>query len=214
MFTGIVEELGSVREITRKESTLELTLQAEKVTQGIKLGDSISVNGVCLTVTHQLNNRFSMDVMPETFHHTSLKMLQSQSTVNLERALHANGRFGGHFVTGHVDGIGTILKKTAEENAIAIEISVPKYVKKFLMLKGSVAVDGVSLTVFGTSTDTLKISIIPHTANETVLGSKAAGDVVNLEADMLAKYLYGFVYPKEAEAVSNISKQFLSDNGF
>ncbi|MBN8200082.1 riboflavin synthase [Bacillus sp. NTK034] len=216
MFTGIIEELGTVKKVVQQGKAMKLTIQASKVLSDVQLGDSISVNGVCLTVTEYARNEFSADVMPETFKSTSLSAIKERTKVNLERAMSANGRFGGHFVTGHVDGTGQIIKKTASENAIYIQISVPSALSHLLIMKGSIAVDGISLTVFGNGDNTVTVSIIPHTASETVLGFKAAGDIVNLEFDMLAKYLYSFMNrqqestsPKEA-----ISERFLKENGF
>lgn len=213
MFTGIVEELGTVENIGQAGQTLHLTIQAETIMSDMKLGDSIAINGVCLTVTSLTSNAFTLDVMPETFHATSLKMLGERSQVNLERSVQANGRFGGHFVTGHVDSTGHILKKATEENAIVIDISVPEELEKFLLLKGSIAVDGISLTVFGIEKQVLTISIIPHTAAETTLTMKSVGDVVNLETDMLAKYLYQFMQRNE-KATTELTEQFLRENGF
>lgn len=194
MFTGIVEELGTIEKISQLNRTLELTVSASEVTKDMKLGDSIAVNGVCLTVTDFSEDYFTMDVMPETFHHTSLSLLKHQSSINLERALRADDRFGGHFVSGHVDGVGEVINKTKAENAIEIQISLSADLAKFVLMKGSIAIDGVSLTVFGIENNILTISIIPHTAKETVLGSIDVGDIVNVEADMLAKHLHAFVH--------------------
>src|SRR5699024_7546186 len=194
MFTGIVEELGTIEKISQLNRTLELTVSASEVTKDMKLGDSIAVNGVCLTVTDFSEDYFTMDVMPETFHHTSLSLLKHQSSINLERALLADDRFGGHFVSGHVDGVGEVINKTKAENAIEIQISLSADLAKFVLMKGSIAIDGVSLTVFGIENNILTISIIPHTAKETVLGSIDGGDIVNVEADMLAKHLHAFLH--------------------
>ena len=194
MFTGIVEELGTIKKISQLNRTLELTVSASEVTKDMKLGDSIAVNGVCLTVTDFSEDYFTMDVMPETFHYTSLSLLKHQSSINLERALRADDRFGGHFVSGHVDGVGEVINKTKAENAIEIQISLSADLAKFVLMKGSIAIDGVSLTVFGIENNILTISIIPHTAKETVLGSIDVGDIVNVEADMLAKHLHAFVH--------------------
>ncbi|WP_026584249.1 riboflavin synthase [Bacillus sp. J33] len=216
MFTGIIEELGTVKKVVQQGKAMKLTIQATKILSDLHLGDSIAVNGVCLTVTEFTKEEFSADVMPETFKSTSLSAIKERTKVNLERAMSANGRFGGHFVTGHVDGTGQILKKTASENAIYIQISVPAELTHLLIMKGSIAVDGISLTVFGNEENTVTVSIIPHTASETVLGFKSVGDIVNLEFDMLAKYLYSFMN-KQKENVSpakGISEQFLQENGF
>ncbi|MGN7178973.1 riboflavin synthase subunit alpha [Paenibacillus sp. FSL R5-0490] len=217
MFTGIIEELGTVKKVVQQGKAMKLTIQASKVLSDVQLGDSISVNGVCLTVTEFAKNEFSADVMPETFKSTSLSAIKERTKVNLERAMSANGRFGGHFVTGHVDGTGQILKKTSSENAIYIQISVPAALSHLLIMKGSVAVDGISLTVFGNEDNTVTVSIIPHTASETVLGFKTVGDIVNLEFDMLAKYLYSFMNRQQQENTppkEGISEGFLKENGF
>lgn len=215
MFTGIVEELGVVKKIQQKGHTLVLKIGAEKIMDDIHLGDSIAVNGVCLTVTNFSNNEFEADAMPETFHHTSLSSLKEGSTVNLERAMAANGRFGGHFVSGHVDGIGKIRKKNRVENAVLIEIEIPDTYSHLVIERGSIAIDGTSLTIFQTSSDSVTVSLIPHTAKETVLGLKRVGDIVNLEFDIMAKYFYSFLQKQQAEEKENrITIDFLRENGF
>src|SRR5699024_254001 len=194
MFTGIVEEQGSIKKISQLNRALELTVSASEVTKDMKLGDSIAVNGVCLTATDFSEDYFTMDDMPETFHHTSLSFLQHQSSINLERALRADDRFGGHCVTGHVDGVGEEIDKKKTDHAIELQIALSADLAKFVLMKGSIAIDGVSLTVFCIENNILTISIIPHTAKETVLGSLDVGDIVNVEADMLAKHLHAFVH--------------------
>lgn len=216
MFTGIIEELGTVQQIIEKGNTLLLGIGCKKILEDVKLGDSIAVNGVCLTVTEFDNRAFYADVMPETFKSTSLSQLKTGSKVNLERAMSANGRFGGHFVSGHVDGTGTILKREPKENAIYIQFSIPEEFQHFALLKGSIAVDGTSLTIFHKTADTVTVSIIPHTAKETVLGMKKPGDLVNIEFDMIGKYLFSFFQRKEEQSKSNgnITMDFLKENGF
>lgn len=196
MFTGIIEETGCVKEIKRSAQTLELKMEASVVMKNIQLGDSIAVNGICLTVTDFSENYFAVDVMPETFQTTSLAQLTENAFINLERSMSADGRFGGHFVTGHVDGIGEVRQKTIKENAILFAIAVPEHLSIYLMTKGSISIDGVSLTIFGCDETSVSLSIIPHTAKATVLGEKQIGDTVNLEIDMMAKYLYTFVHAK------------------
>src|SRR5699024_7225568 len=159
----------------------------------MKLGDSIAVNGVCLTVTDFSEDYFTMDVMPETFHHTSLSLLKHQSSINLERALRADDRFGGHFVSGHVDGIGEVINKAKTENAIEIQISLSADSAKFVLMKGSIAIDGVSLTVFAIENNILTISITPHTPTQTTLGSLDVADTVHQDADMLPQPLHASV---------------------
>lgn len=215
LFTGIVEEIGIVDRMVQQGEAIVLTIQAKKVVEDVHLGDSISVNGTCLTVTSFTHNKFTVDIMPETVRATSLQSLKSGSEVNLERAMAANGRFGGHFVSGHVDGIGTILKKTRVSNAVYYEIEVPKDIRRYILLKGSICVDGTSLTVFGTTDKTFTISLIPHTLSETVLGKKGAGDIVNLECDMLAKYIEQFVLLRENDSKSSsMSEGFLREHGY
>lgn len=190
MFTGIVEEMGTIKHIeTVSPQAIKLTVAAQKVLSDVSLGDSISVNGICLTVTDFISEQFQVDVMSETIKSTSLNMLGVGSKVNLERSMPANGRFGGHFVSGHVDGIGKIIKKRQQENAIYYTIEFPENLAKFTLLKGSIAIDGVSLTIFKRHENTLTISLIPHTVSETILGMKKEGDIVNIECDMFAKYV-------------------------
>ncbi|MEQ6376827.1 riboflavin synthase [Bacillaceae bacterium S4-13-58] len=215
MFTGIVEEMGIVQGIQKKQEALELIIQGKKVLEDADLGDSIAVNGVCLTVTKIHQSSLSFDVMPETFRATNLHELGSNSPVNLERSMGANGRFGGHFVTGHVDGIGTILDKRAEQNAIYYDIAVPSDILPYIMFKGSIAIDGTSLTVFGVNDEKITISLIPHTVSYTVLGKKGKGDHVNLEGDMLGKYVSHFIgNGKGKEKNKDISLDFLQEHGF
>lgn len=216
MFTGIIEEIGTMQKIHRKGSTLTLTIKAEKVLLDVHLGDSIAVNGVCLTVTDFTKTTFAVDVMPETFHDSALSYLKAGSKMNLERAMAANGRFGGHFVTGHVDGTGTIAAIKAEENAVYIDISIPENGLSYVMEKGSVAIDGTSLTIFFVKGNMITVSLIPHTRGETVLGDKRVGDIVNLEFDMLVKYVHSVVTKKVEPTVpeSRVTAEFLREKGF
>ncbi|WP_102029275.1 riboflavin synthase [Salirhabdus sp. Marseille-P4669] len=212
MFTGIIEELGVVKTINKAEKAIVMEIEAKEIVKDVGLGDSISVNGVCLTVTKYNDKSFLVDVMPETVNATSLEQLKVGSKVNLERAMAANGRFGGHFVSGHVDAIGTIIKKEPLANAVYYTIKVPKEYAPYFMLKGSVAIDGTSLTIFGVDEQTITISLIPHTTSHTVLGDKNEGDIVNIECDMLAKYVANILAKGEKD--SAINKQFLKENGF
>ncbi|MED3624057.1 riboflavin synthase [Neobacillus thermocopriae] len=218
MFTGIVEEIGLVSNIQRSGNSFVLTIEAKKILEDIHLGDSIAVNGVCLTVTSFTGNSFTVDVMPETVKATSLNEVTRGSKVNLERAMAANGRFGGHFVSGHVDGIGMIKKKRAYENAVYYEITAGPEIMKYVIYKGSIAVDGTSLTVFGVSDEGFILSIIPHTLSESVLGLKGPGDIVNLECDMIGKYVAHFLTHVSSEPAQNkkkgITEKFLEENGF
>ncbi|KAA0550331.1 riboflavin synthase [Bacillus sp. BGMRC 2118] len=215
MFTGIIEEIGIVERIMQQGEAIVLTLQANKILTDVHLGDSIAVNGVCLTVTSFTQQRFSVDIMPETVRSTSLQNLRKGSKVNLERAMAANGRFGGHFVSGHVDGIGTISKKTKVSNAIYYEIEISEELSRYVIGKGSICVDGTSLTVFGKTDHTFKISLIPHTSSETIIGLKGVGDIVNIECDMLAKYIEQFVMKRtENPNKSSLSEGFLREHGY
>lgn len=190
LFTGIVEEKGIVNKLNYISlQSVEMTIGSEKVLEDVHAGDSISVNGICLTVTNHSENEFQVEVMPETIKATSLNALTEGSKVNLERSMAANGRFGGHFVSGHVDGVGKITRRQEQENAIYYCLEIPEELMKYFTLKGSVAVDGISLTVFGVGSNTFTISLIPHTVLETVLGEKKEGDMVNIECDMLAKHI-------------------------
>lgn len=217
MFTGIIEEQGTILNIQQNREAIVMTIGAKKIMEDVHLGDSIAVNGVCLTVTSFTADRFTVDLMPETVRATSLRLLQKGSKVNLERAMAANSRFGGHFVSGHVDGIGKIVKKQPLDNAVYYEIEIPKDLRPYILLKGSIAVDGTSLTIFDVSENTFTLSIIPHTLKETIIGSKGVGDIVNIECDMIAKYIEQFLtrrFAGEHKKNSSITESFLEENGF
>ncbi|WP_042356022.1 riboflavin synthase [Bacillus rubiinfantis] len=218
MFTGIVEELGTVVVLKRSGASFVLTIEADKILSDVQLGDSIAVNGVCLTVTAFTSRQFTVDVMPETVKATSLQTLSRGSKVNLERAMAAGGRFGGHFVTGHIDGTGIIKQRKREENAVYYEIETGPDLMRYIILKGSIAVDGTSLTVFARSEQGFMLSLIPHTLKESVLGLKGPGDIVNLECDMIGKYidqlLNGTQRALAKSLAGGISAQFLQENGF
>lgn len=212
MFTGIVEELGKVKSINNATNSMQLTIESNKVLEDVHLGDSIAINGVCLTVISYSENQFTVDVMPETVKATTIQTLQVGQYVNLERAMPANGRFGGHFVAGHVDGTGVILRKRKFANAVYVDIGISKELSKFCMLKGSVAIDGISLTIFDVKPTQLTVSLIPHTFGQTVLGMKKEHDMVNIENDLLGKYVINHLERKEEQ--SKITLDFLKDNGF
>jgi riboflavin synthase len=214
MFTGIVEEIGTIEQIRQSGEAIVMTIGAKKILADVHLGDSIAVNGVCLTVTAFTDRTFTVDVMPETVKATSLRTLTKGSKVNLERAMAANGRFGGHFVSGHVDGIGRIVRKWPSANAVYYEIEIPKELRQYMILKGSVAVDGTSLTIFGLTDHTFTISLIPHTRAETILGEKQLGDIVNIECDMIGKYVAQFMEEKKEAAQSAITLEFLERHGY
>ena len=185
MFTGIVEEKGTVQKISQNQ----ICIKAKKVLEGTRIGDSIAVNGVCLTVTKLTEGGFMADVMPETFLRSNLGDLMPAASVNLERAMSAEGRFGGHIVSGHIDGVGKITKIQNDGNAVRFWIGADKAILRLIVEKGSIAVDGISLTVVSVSDSDFSISIIPHTMGETTLGTKRVGDTVNLENDIIGKYV-------------------------
>lgn len=209
MFTGIIEEIGVITSIQRKTHALELTIRARTVLEDVKRGDSISVNGVCLTVSSFSKDLFVVDVIPETFRSTTLSELKSNSRVNLERAMAANGRFGGHFVSGHIDGVGVIRSIKKETNAITKKIELDDHLLKYMMVKGSVSVDGTSLTVFEVDRTSITISLIPTTQFDSLVGEKGIGEKVNIECDMLAKYTERMQTSK-----SPMSKEWLQEQGF
>lgn len=186
MFTGLIEEQGRVLTPPRN---VKLSLAASKVTEGLALGDSIAVNGVCLTVSAFSGQRFTADVMPETLHRSNLGELRTGSLVNLERALPATGRFGGHFVSGHIDGVGSLLSVRPEGNALIFSIRAAPELLRGIVEKGSVAIDGISLTVVEVTETLFSVSVIPHTAAVTTLAGKRPGDRLNLETDMIGKYV-------------------------
>jgi riboflavin synthase len=189
MFTGIVEELGTVRRVLPDARAGKITIEAECVLEGTKLGDSIAVNGVCLTVVDLGSDYFTADVMPETLRASGLGRLTKGDTVDLERALPANGRFGGHIVSGHIDGTGTIKSVRPDQNAVWLTIATTPAILRLIVEKGSIAIDGVSLTVARVGSTDFQVSIIPHTGEQTVLLKKRPGDVVNLENDIVGKYV-------------------------
>lgn len=214
MFTGIIEEVGIVSRIQRSGSSSFIEIQAKKVLEDVHLGDSIAVNGVCLTVTHFGSGLFRADVMNETLSRSSLGSLTSGSPVNLERAMAAGGRFGGHIVSGHIDGTGTVTDIRNDGIAVWYTINTSPQILHYIVEKGSVAIDGISLTVAKVTDTSFSVSIIPHTASQTILGTKKSGDTVNLENDIIGKYVEKLMKPAEAEKVSGITMDFLAKNGF
>ena len=215
MFTGIIEEIGHVNNVKKGTASAILTIQAEKVLEGTHIGDSIAVNGVCLTVTGIYDNTFTADVMHETLNRSALIQLSLGQHVNLERAMPANGRFGGHIVAGHVDGTGKITEIRRDDNAVWYTIQASPQIMKYIVTKGSVTVDGISLTVAKVSETDFSISAIPHTVKITVLGERKEGDIVNLETDIIGKYVEKLITPvKEQPTKSNITRDFLNKYGF
>lgn len=211
MFTGIVEELGKIKKITRGSTRQSIAISCSKVLGDIHTGDSIAVNGVCLTAADYGEDYFIADVMNETFSRSALGSLTVGSLVDLERAMPSNGRFGGHIVSGHIDGIGKIKSVRQDGNAIWFEIGAARNILDGIVEKGSIAIDGISLTVALVSADSFKVSIIPHTLQETVLGHRKIGDVVNLENDVIGKYVKKFMECKDS---TGITREFLLANGF
>jgi riboflavin synthase len=221
MFTGLIIELGEIAAIDRRAHNTRLAIKSRKILQDIALGDSIAINGVCLTVTTVKGDVSSFDVSDETLKSTNLGELKRGDKVNLEPSLRPTSKMGGHFVSGHVDGIGRIRSRRTEGNAERIEIEAPANILKYLVQKGSVSVDGISLTVVDVLKDAFSLVIIPHTSSLTTIGFKKVGDTVNLEPDILAKYVEKFLYkvgPEETVTGEGISDdRFLSklkDSGF
>lgn len=207
MFTGIVEEIGKVKEISRSGQGLTLKIECNKVINDTVFGDSISTNGVCLTVTELGTNYFTADIMPESIRMSNLGELQIGSEVNLERALTLNTRLGGHMVSGHIDGVGYIRRMIKESNATWIDIQVPVDMTRYIIQKGSIALDGVSLTVANIEGSMVSVSIIPTTKDETTLLSKRIGDRINIECDLVGKYI-------EKLTKRNLSPELLKQLGF
>ena len=215
MFTGIVEEMGRVELIKWGQHSAILTIGAKKVLEDTKIGDSIAVNGICLTVTSLTSKSFTADVMHETLNRSSLAKLLPGSHVNLERAMPANGRFGGHIVSGHVDGIGKIVGIKDDDISIWYRIQASPEVLRYIVEKGSITIDGISLTVAAITDEDFSISAIPHTVSQTILKEKRQGDVVNLETDILGKYVEKLVGTSQTEQKkSSITREFLLQQGF
>ncbi|RID88702.1 riboflavin synthase [Peribacillus asahii] len=212
MFTGIIEDIGVVKSLKKGKQSMELTISSEKILEDVHLGDSIAVNGVCLTVTSFTTNTFTVDVMPETVKASSIQLLKPGSPVNLERAMSAQGRFGGHFVSGHIDGTGTIIKKQPKENAVYFTIELQEGLSRYCIPRGSVAIDGTSLTIFDIQGNLLTVSLIPLTFQDTIIGGKSVGDIVNIENDMIGKYIVQHLQTNKSN--QTLTKSFLAENGF
>lgn len=214
MFTGIIEEIGYVKRINQQSRSAQIEIKADKVLGDVAVGDSIAVNGVCLTVVTFDSQHFTADVMPETVSKTNLRELKPGSPVNLERALQLGGRLGGHIVQGHVDAVGTIVEKQILEIAIIYRIATEPELLQYVVPKGSVAIDGVSLTVVDVFQDSFTVSLIPHTAHETVLGEKKPGDRVNLESDIIGRYVKHLMNRNHGEERQALNLSFLAEHGF
>lgn len=215
MFTGIIEEIGTIKQLQKGTHSAILQIQANVVLEGLKIGDSVAVNGVCLTVTSIQSQGFCADVMHETLNRSALSDLTIGSLVNLERAMPANGRFDGHIVAGHVDDVGKIIDIKRDDNAIWYTIQAAPPVMRYIVEKGSIAIDGISLTVARLSTDSFSVSIIPHTAQVTTLGKRKISDTVNLENDIIGKYVEKFIKPTVSQpAKSTMTRDWLLQHGF
>jgi riboflavin synthase len=214
MFTGIIEELGTVGAMDRRSDSIRLTIEAKKVLEGTQLGDSIAVNGICLTVTSLGPSYFTADVMHETMRRTGLADVRNGSQVNLERALQVGSRLGGHIVSGHIDGVGRIISITTDGIAKVIRIGIPDTMAPFIVEKGSIAIDGISLTVAAVTPDSFTVSIIPHTMANTTLLTKREGSIVNLETDMIGKYVHNFTVDYTQRGKGKLTLEKLIENGF
>ena len=217
MFTGIVEEVGRIRSLRRGARSAVLSVEARKVRQGLALGDSVAVNGVCLTVTSLDPGGFTADVMHETLDRSTLGELVPGSPVDLERAMAADGRFGGHIVSGHIDGVGTIRASWRDDNAVWYTVAAPPAVLRYVVEKGSIAIDGISLTVAAVTDSGFSVSVIPHTAASTILGGKGPGDRVDLEAEIIGKYVEKLLRPQagaDTGGRGDITLDFLAEHGF
>lgn len=226
MFTGIIEEVGKIKQIKHGKNSAELFIEAETILEGTKIGDSIAVNGLCLTVTKIFPSTFSADVMSESLKRSALGNLKANDEVNLERAMQLGGRFGGHIVSGHVDGTGTIIMREKKDIAVIFTVSAEPTILKYIIEKGSVAVDGVSLTVVAVNELSFSFSMIPHTLEHTALKNKTVGSLVNLETDTVGKYIERFLLtdPEILERCTDLKKseknktglnaQFLAEHGF
>ena len=206
MFTGIVEEVGRIK----SASAGKMQISAQKVLEGVQLGDSIAVNGICLTVITLADETFSVEVMPETLRRTNLGTLRVGDVVNLERALEVGGRMGGHFVQGHVDGTGKIISFRPEGEAIIMKVSAPPEIMRYVVEKGFIAIEGISLTIVICDATSFSVSLVTYTRQNTSLNAKQPGDLVNLEVDILAKYVEKFIGGSQ----SGMSMEFLAEHGF
>ena len=214
MFTGIVEELGVIKAVRRGADSAQLVIGAVKAIEDSRVGDSIMVNGVCLTSVLFSERQFTADVMAETLDKSNLGILKTGDRVNLERALRLGDRLGGHIVSGHIDGSGTITRLEKNDIAMLVTIKAPEAVMHYIIEKGSIAIDGISLTVVSFAKDAFQVSLIPHTARETTLGFKKTGDTVNLEGDIIGKYVEKMMGLRSPGNGSRLSIGFLAEHGF
>ncbi|HVO65574.1 MAG TPA: riboflavin synthase [Syntrophales bacterium] len=211
MFTGIIESMGAVKRLTKKGEDALLVIETSMNLDDTNIGDSISINGACLTVTHKTGKEFSADVSAETLARTNLKLLKPGDAVNLEKSLRMNSFLGGHLVLGHVDGVGKIQEKINKAGSIQFGVEIDSELSRYIVEKGSVAVDGISLTVNRCEKNRFYVNIIPHTARNTTLGFKKVGDPVNIETDIIGKYVEKFLNPGTGKG---IDMKFLAEHGF
>ncbi len=213
MFTGIVEEIGVVKKVAYRGKAMQVRVAASTVLSDVKFGDSISTNGVCLTISSYTDNDFVADIMPQTLAISNLAGLKSGMSVNLERALRVGDRLGGHWVSGHIDCVGKVVEITLDQNATWLRIEMSADDMKYIVAKGSIAIDGVSLTVAKVETQSFSVSLIPTTLKKSMLEQRKVGDQVNLEYDILGKYIEGMMFSKE-ETKKDIDMNFLANHGF
>lgn len=216
MFTGIIEEIGEVKRIVQGNNSINLTVKCSSILGDVKIGDSIAVNGICLTVTRKGTDCFTVDVMPETIRNSNIGKLKLSDKVNLERAVRVSDRLGGHIVSGHIDGMGVISDIKRDDNAIWLTIEVPESILKYIIYKGSVTVDGISLTVAYVDESCFKVSLIPFTRGITNISSKSYGDMVNIECDIIGKYVERLLFFQASQKTkqSSISLDFLKEHGY
>ena len=215
MFTGIVEEIGVVKAIAKGTHSIKLSIKSKKVLENTQLGDSIAVNGVCLTVTFLASDYFIADVMPESMRKTNMGLLKIGDKVNLERALTLSSRLGGHIVSGHIDGTAKIIEMKKDDNATRVTLTANDRILKYIISEGSVALDGVSLTVAHLGEDNFTVSLIPHTSEVTTLLSKSVGSIINVENDVVGKYVKRLLsFKQDKPKSSSLSLDFLRENGF
>ena len=216
MFTGIVEETGTLRSLSRGSKSCVIHVQCSTVLEDTRIGDSIAVNGICLTVTSMESGGFTADVMNETLSRSSLAQTRPGDPVNLERAMAANGRFGGHIVSGHIDGTGIIREIRDDDNAVWYTLEAPPEILRYVVEKGSIAIDGISLTVARVDDRSFQVSVIPHTRAVTALSSRRVGSPVNLENDIVGKYVEKLMQPAPSESgpASRITMEFLAQHGY
>lgn len=215
MFTGIIEETGTICEMKKNAISAQIKIRCQKILEGTKIGDSIAVNGICLTVASLGEDGFTADVMAETMRRSSLSELKVPGLVNLERAMAADGRFGGHIVSGHIDGTGQVTEMRREENAVWYTIAAEEKLLRYIVEKGSVALDGISLTVAKVTEKDFQVSVIPHTRQETALTEKRVGSMINIECDVIGKYVEKLISGGSGrEPQSTITERFLMEHGF